>query len=220
VYRRSDGTRAALNGQRVEDQGVGGKRGSEWIWERWLGGCGLDLTGSGQGPVAGYCECGDEPLGSCATELVSFTNKSKPVDQPFDMHDVVRVLWKWRYPLLNSFIHRRLQSRMASHFGVSWSHTYRHTVGLLWTSDQPVAEASTYTRQHNRQTSIPRAGSASKCQYKISQVLCVCNTVTLFPAFVHAIAHIQHSTNCTTEICENTPIVGKCIKITLCLNLL
>jgi hypothetical protein len=37
-----------------------------------LGGCGLDSTGSGQGPVAGCCECGDEPSGSCATELVSF----------------------------------------------------------------------------------------------------------------------------------------------------
>jgi hypothetical protein len=34
-----------------------------------LGG-GLDSTGSGQGPVAGCCECGDEPSGSCATELV------------------------------------------------------------------------------------------------------------------------------------------------------
>jgi hypothetical protein len=32
--------------------------------------CGLDSTGSGQGPVAGCCECGDEPSGSCATELV------------------------------------------------------------------------------------------------------------------------------------------------------
>jgi hypothetical protein len=39
----------------------------------WLGGCGLDSTGSGQGPVAGCCECGDEPSGSCAMELVSFT---------------------------------------------------------------------------------------------------------------------------------------------------
>jgi hypothetical protein len=29
------------------------------------------------------------------------------------------------------------------------SHTYRHTVGLLWTSDQPVAETSTYTGQRN-----------------------------------------------------------------------
>jgi hypothetical protein len=33
-------------------------------------GCGLDSTVSGQGPVAGCCECGDEPAGSCATELV------------------------------------------------------------------------------------------------------------------------------------------------------
>jgi hypothetical protein len=31
----------------------------------------LDSTGSGQGPVAGCCECGDEPSGSCATELVT-----------------------------------------------------------------------------------------------------------------------------------------------------
>jgi hypothetical protein len=33
----------------------------------------LDSTVSGQGPVAGCCECGDEPSGSCATELVSFS---------------------------------------------------------------------------------------------------------------------------------------------------
>jgi hypothetical protein len=39
--------------------------GSEWILGR------LNLTVSGQGPVAGCCECGDEPSGSCATELVS-----------------------------------------------------------------------------------------------------------------------------------------------------
>jgi hypothetical protein len=46
--------------------------GSEWILGRLdLGGrCGLDSTDSGQGPVAGCCECGDEPSGSCATELV------------------------------------------------------------------------------------------------------------------------------------------------------
>jgi hypothetical protein len=29
---------------------------------------------SGQGPVAGCCECGDEPSGSCATELVSYNS--------------------------------------------------------------------------------------------------------------------------------------------------
>jgi hypothetical protein len=33
------------------------------------------LTGSGQGPVAGYCECGDEPSGSCATELVTYAER-------------------------------------------------------------------------------------------------------------------------------------------------
>jgi hypothetical protein len=55
-----------------EDQGVGGKMGSEWILGRLAGGCGLDSTGSGQGPVAGCCECGDEPSGSCAAELVSY----------------------------------------------------------------------------------------------------------------------------------------------------
>jgi hypothetical protein len=45
--------------------------GSEWILGRLVWGCGFDLTGSGQGPVAGYCECGDEPSGYCASELVS-----------------------------------------------------------------------------------------------------------------------------------------------------
>jgi hypothetical protein len=29
---------------------------------------------------------------------------------------------------------------------------FRHTVGLLWTSDQPVSETSTCTRQHNIET--------------------------------------------------------------------
>jgi hypothetical protein len=35
-------------------------------------GVSLDSTGSGQGPVAGCCECGDEPSGSCATELFKY----------------------------------------------------------------------------------------------------------------------------------------------------
>jgi hypothetical protein len=34
-------------------------------------GCRVDPAGSGQGPVAGCCEYGDEPSGSDATELVS-----------------------------------------------------------------------------------------------------------------------------------------------------
>jgi hypothetical protein len=38
------------------------------------------------------------------------------------------------------------------------THIQRDTLELLWTSDQPVAENSTYTVQHNRQTSMPREG--------------------------------------------------------------
>jgi hypothetical protein len=34
-------------------------------------GCGVDSTGSGQGPVAGCCECGDESSDSGATELAT-----------------------------------------------------------------------------------------------------------------------------------------------------
>jgi hypothetical protein len=41
---------------------------------RMAWGCGLDSTGSGQGPEAGCCECGDEPSGSCATDLVSLVH--------------------------------------------------------------------------------------------------------------------------------------------------
>jgi hypothetical protein len=47
-------------GDHWEDQGVGRKMGSEWILGRLVwGGGGLDSTVSGQGPVAGCCECGD-----------------------------------------------------------------------------------------------------------------------------------------------------------------
>jgi hypothetical protein len=35
-------------------------------------GGGVDSPGSGQGPLAGCCECGDEPSGSGATDLVCF----------------------------------------------------------------------------------------------------------------------------------------------------
>jgi hypothetical protein len=52
-------------------QGVGAKMASEWILGRLGWGCGLDSSVSGQGPVAVCCECGDEPSGSCATELVT-----------------------------------------------------------------------------------------------------------------------------------------------------
>jgi hypothetical protein len=52
----------------------------------------------------------------------------------------------------SSFIHLPLGSQLEHRalFGVSViTHTIRHTVGLLWTSDQPVIEASTHTGQHN-----------------------------------------------------------------------
>jgi hypothetical protein len=55
----------------LEDQGVDGRMGSEWTLGRLAGACGLDPVGLGYGPVAGCCECGDEPSGSGATELVS-----------------------------------------------------------------------------------------------------------------------------------------------------
>jgi hypothetical protein len=58
-------------GGHFEDQVVGGNMGSERILGRLAWGCGFDSTGSGQGLVAGCCECGDEPSGSCATVLVS-----------------------------------------------------------------------------------------------------------------------------------------------------
>jgi hypothetical protein len=55
--------------------------------------------------------------------------------------------------VIGEFIHSQAlivqDGPLASLCGVSWSHTYRHTVGLLWTGDQPVAETSTYTVQHN-----------------------------------------------------------------------
>jgi hypothetical protein len=46
--------------------------GIKLILGRLAGGCGLDSTGSGEGPVAS-CQCGDETSGSCATDLISPT---------------------------------------------------------------------------------------------------------------------------------------------------
>jgi hypothetical protein len=41
-----------------KDRDVDGSMGSEWILGRLAGG--VDSVGSGWGPVAGCCECGDE----------------------------------------------------------------------------------------------------------------------------------------------------------------
>jgi hypothetical protein len=48
---------------------------SEWILGRLAGECRVDPVGSGQGPVAGSCEYGDEPSGSGATELLDTGEK-------------------------------------------------------------------------------------------------------------------------------------------------
>jgi hypothetical protein len=53
----------------LEDQGVDGRMGSEWILGRLTGECRMDPVGSGQEPVAGSCEYGDELSVSGATEL-------------------------------------------------------------------------------------------------------------------------------------------------------
>jgi hypothetical protein len=50
--------------------------------------------------------------------------------------------------IINFHLGSQLEHRAP--FGVSViTHTIRHTVRILWTSDQPVAETSTYTGQHN-----------------------------------------------------------------------
>jgi hypothetical protein len=62
----SEGKRPLGKPRRRWEDGIGMD-----LREIGLEGCGLYSTVSGQGPVAGCCECGDEPSGSCATELVS-----------------------------------------------------------------------------------------------------------------------------------------------------
>jgi hypothetical protein len=55
----------------LKDQDVDESLESKWTLGRLAGGCGVDSPGSGYGPVAGCCECGDEPSGSGGMELVS-----------------------------------------------------------------------------------------------------------------------------------------------------
>jgi hypothetical protein len=64
---KSEGTRPLGRPRRRWEDGI-----RMDLREIGLGGCGLDSTGSGQGPVADCGECGDGPSGSCATELVIY----------------------------------------------------------------------------------------------------------------------------------------------------
>jgi len=55
----------------LEDKGVDGRMGSEWILGRWAGECRVDTFGSGWGLVESSCKCGDDPACSGAVELVN-----------------------------------------------------------------------------------------------------------------------------------------------------
>jgi hypothetical protein len=74
------------------NQGVGEKMESELILWRLALECGLDSTGSLQGPMAGCSEFGDESSGSCATELVSYKSSKFIAGNPklFQGHQHVR----------------------------------------------------------------------------------------------------------------------------------
>jgi hypothetical protein len=48
----------------LEDLAVDGEIILEWIFVKYDRRCGLDSSGSGQGPVASPCEHGNEPTGS------------------------------------------------------------------------------------------------------------------------------------------------------------
>jgi hypothetical protein len=55
--------------------------GLETFLGRLAWGCGFESTGSGYGPIAGCCECGDEPSGSCVTELVNLKHEKSAIYQ-------------------------------------------------------------------------------------------------------------------------------------------
>jgi hypothetical protein len=56
----------------LKDRGVEGRMGSKCTLGRLVArGDGVDSAGSEEGPLAGCCECGDEPSGSGATKLVN-----------------------------------------------------------------------------------------------------------------------------------------------------
>ena len=62
VYRVLVGNLEGKN--HLEDLDADGRIILRWIFRMWDGGHGLDLSGSGQGHVAGPCDCGNEPSGT------------------------------------------------------------------------------------------------------------------------------------------------------------
>jgi hypothetical protein len=69
-----------------EDLGVDGKIISEWIFGS-VGRCGLDLSGSGQGPAAGSYEHDNELLGSI--------NGKELLDQLSDYQLLIKISAPW-----------------------------------------------------------------------------------------------------------------------------
>jgi hypothetical protein len=61
TYRGEKRWGSMREGNHSEDSGVDGRIILKWILEKWDGGHGLDLSGSGQRQVAGSCKCGSEP---------------------------------------------------------------------------------------------------------------------------------------------------------------
>jgi hypothetical protein len=53
-----------------KDPGINGRIILKGIFEKWNEGHGQDRSGSGQGQVAGCCECGNEP--PCSTKYGEF----------------------------------------------------------------------------------------------------------------------------------------------------
>jgi hypothetical protein len=58
------GDSAASIRDQSQDLGVNGNILLDWILEKRVGGCGLDASGSGHGPLVDSCEHGNGPSGS------------------------------------------------------------------------------------------------------------------------------------------------------------
>jgi hypothetical protein len=87
----------------------------------WGLGHGVDSTGSGLGSLAGCCECGDEPLGYGATELVSYLSVLEGGRGPrVRPHDIVEGLF-----------HYFLQCNHTLHFSATYIHVHLlHIISL------------------------------------------------------------------------------------------
>jgi hypothetical protein len=55
----------------------------------------VDSPGSGWGPLAGCCECGDEPSGSGATELVSSVSSLSPYRKSCAKYHKIAIKCTW-----------------------------------------------------------------------------------------------------------------------------